>query len=64
CPLKPKDLYEIFRDDLEFHEISWNILGLVVADKTNYLHMLKPETTRSSCSSIIIKNVNVNLINS
>ncbi|CAH1759907.1 11819_t:CDS:2 [Entrophospora sp. SA101] len=40
CPLKPKDLYEIFRDDLEFHEISWNILGLVVADKTNYLHSL------------------------
>ncbi|CAG8593165.1 8029_t:CDS:2 [Acaulospora morrowiae] len=31
---------EVFRDDLDFNEMAWNIVGVIVADKTNPLHSL------------------------
>ncbi|CAG8441938.1 11865_t:CDS:2 [Diversispora eburnea] len=32
-PLDESHLEEIIRDDLDFHEMSWNILGVIVEDK-------------------------------
>ncbi|CAJ0629230.1 4427_t:CDS:2, partial [Entrophospora sp. SA101] len=39
-PLSSDKLDEIIRDDLDFHELSWNIVGVVVADKQNQQHSL------------------------
>ncbi|CAG8554003.1 7750_t:CDS:2, partial [Acaulospora colombiana] len=39
-PLTESQLEGVFRDDLDFHEMAWNIVGVIVADKTNPLHSL------------------------
>ncbi|CAG8710634.1 28086_t:CDS:2 [Dentiscutata erythropus] len=36
----PSSLEDSFRDDLDYHEMTWNIVGVIVADKTNPLHSL------------------------
>ncbi|KAF0373016.1 Rxt3-domain-containing protein [Gigaspora margarita] len=36
----PSNLEDSFRDDLDYHEMTWNIVGVIVADKTNPLHSL------------------------
>ncbi|CAJ0752515.1 2966_t:CDS:10, partial [Entrophospora sp. SA101] len=39
-PLSCDKLEEIVRDDLDFHELSWNIIGVVVANKQNQQNSL------------------------
>ncbi len=39
-PLEKSQLDEIFRDDLELREMTWNVVGVIVADKTNPQHSL------------------------
>ncbi|CAI2168324.1 12292_t:CDS:2 [Funneliformis geosporum] len=39
-PLEKSNLDEIFRDDLELREMTWNVVGVIVADKTNPQHSL------------------------
>ncbi|CAG8644049.1 1338_t:CDS:2 [Funneliformis caledonium] len=39
-PLEKSHLDEIFRDDLELREMTWNVVGVIVADKTNPQHSL------------------------
>ncbi|POG81247.1 hypothetical protein GLOIN_2v1470889 [Rhizophagus irregularis DAOM 181602=DAOM 197198] len=39
-PLQGSNLDELIRDDLELREMTWNVVGVIVADKTNPQHSL------------------------
>ncbi|GBC09087.1 hypothetical protein RclHR1_00860025 [Rhizophagus clarus] len=39
-PLQGPNLDELIRDDLELREMTWNVVGVIVADKTNPQHSL------------------------